>query len=104
MLPCFEFFGDFIFDFIVQLFSKNRLNLVPRACVPLDQRSGNSTALDESWFRFDCARVPEIVVKRTSFLTANQIQMLFRIAQRSRSLAQTRRIAASGDEIETVTC
>ena len=49
-------------------------NLVPIACVPLDQRSENSTALDESktgtrksWFRFDCARAPEIVMKRTSF-------------------------------------
>ncbi len=49
-------------------------NLVPRACVPLDQRSGNSMALDQpktgtrkSWFWFDCARVPEIVVKWTSF-------------------------------------
>ena len=44
------------------------------------------------------------VEKRTSFLTANQIHTplwrLFRIAQRSRSLAQTRRIAASRDEIE----
>ena len=43
-------------------------NLVPRACVPLDQRLGNTTALGDSktgnrifWFRFDCARAPEML-------------------------------------------
>ncbi len=49
-------------------------NFVLRACVPLDQRPGNSTSL---W-------------------------RAFKIAQRSRSLAQTRRIAASGDDIGLV--
>ena len=53
---------------------QSRHNLVPRACVPPGQRSETSTALDESktgtrksWFWFDCARAPKVVMKRTSF-------------------------------------
>ena len=65
-----------------------------------DQRSGNATALGDSktgtrnfWFRFDSARASEIVVE-ASFQSSPEVP------QRSRLLAQTRRIAASGDQIK----
>ncbi len=59
-------------------------NLVPRACVPLDQQSGNAMALGDSktttrnfWFRFDCEHVSEIVDEMNKFSTDNQICRLF---------------------------
>ena len=81
-------------------FNNSQFNLVPRACVFLYRRSENSTALGKSKTgtrnQNHCARAREMVMTRT---TANQLRSTlwraFRLAQRS----QTRRIAASGDEI-----
>ena len=85
----------------------------PQSPRPLDQRSGSAWALVESktgtrisWFRFDSARASEIVVEMKEM---NKFQppmrfgrffwRAFSLAQRSRFLAQSRRIAGSGDEI-----
>ena len=55
------------------------------------------------WFQFDCTRASEILDEMNKFSRANQIWpsfwRAFSLAQRSRSQAQTRRIAASGDEV-----
>ena len=77
-----------------------------RACVLLDQRPGNATALDQEFLvpvqLIVCVRW-RFLDKMNKFSTANQIWPSFRwafsLAQGSRSLVQTRRIAASGDEM-----
>ena len=82
----------------------------PQSPRPLDQRSGSAWALVESktgtrksWFRFDSARALEIVVEMNKFQPPMRFDRFFwrafSLAQRSRFLAQSRRIAGSGDEI-----
>ena len=81
-----------------------------RACVPLDQRLVCTTTLGDSktgtrnfWFHFGYAYALEILHEMNKFSTANQIWLscwrVYSRAQRSRFLVQTRRIAASGDDI-----
>ena len=82
----------------------------PQSPRPLDQRSGSAWALVESktrtrksWFRFDSARASEIVFEMNKFQQPMRFGRFFwrafSLAQRSRFLAQSRRIAGSGDEI-----
>ena len=85
----------------------------PQSPHPLDQQLGSTWALVESktgarksWFRFDSARASEIVVEMNKFQQPMRFGRFFwrafSLAQRSRFPAQSRRIAGSGDEIDSI--